>query len=286
MYMRILSRGLLFALLLACAVSSAAAATAGEAIRIGVTPVFLSYQTAFLNDWKAYLSAGLGRPVVFVQRNTYREITDLLLDEQLDFAWICGYPYLRLKAQLKLAAVPVYRGEPLYRSYLIVPSTDQTSASIADLKGKIFAYSDPDSNSGYLVPQFQLAMRGEDRRTFFAKAFFTWAHEKVVHAVANNVAHGGAVDGYIWETLQRLQPELTQRTRVVERSGWFGFPPVVARRGVSMQDFAAVQRQLLAMQDNDQGRSLLARLNIEGFVEGKASLYEGIARMMDRLEEP
>ena len=108
-------------------------------------------------------------------------------------------------------------------------STDTKSASILDLRGKIYAFSDPDSNSGWLVPQAELQRGGNDRATFFRKSFFTYAHRRVVDAVAAGVAQGGSVDGYVWDTLQILHPELTQKTRVASKSQEFGFPPLVAR---------------------------------------------------------
>ncbi|HEY0847805.1 MAG TPA: PhnD/SsuA/transferrin family substrate-binding protein, partial [Noviherbaspirillum sp.] len=89
------------------------------AVRIGLTPVFLHDQTAFVNAWRDYLEARLKRPVVFVQRASYREITELLRNGKLDFAWLCGYPFVKNRPHVSLLAVPLYQGKPTYRSYLI-----------------------------------------------------------------------------------------------------------------------------------------------------------------------
>jgi phosphonate transport system substrate-binding protein len=206
-----------------------AAASGDPGYRVGVTAVVLNDQTSFLKKWQAYLEQRLHAPVHFVRRKSYREITELVLQDQLDVAWICGYPFVRHRQRMRLLAVPLFGGEPLYQSYLIVPRDDRATHDITDLQGKIFAYSDPDSNSGYLVPQVHLRKAQIDPRRFFAKAFFTWAHRDVVVAVADQVAQGGAVDGYVWETLRQVEPELTARTRVVRKSEKFGFPPIVSR---------------------------------------------------------
>jgi len=250
-----------------------------EPVRIGLTPVFLDDQVAFLNLWRDYLQRRLDRPVVFIQRGSYREIVDLLHQNKLDFAWVCGYPYVRYKPQMKLLAVPVFRGKPLYQSYLIVPAGDTRTRSLPDLRGKVFAYSDPDSNSGYLFTQFTLSQLKERPDAFFSKAFFTWAHRKVVDAVAAGLAQGGAVDGYVWETLNQSHPALTAKTRVAQKSPEFGFPPFVARPSIARDDFAAMQRVLLEMPNDPQGLALLKKLNLDGFIEGEPRLYEGIARM-------
>jgi phosphonate transport system substrate-binding protein len=251
-----------------------------QPMRIGITPVFLDSQTGFLDRWRAYLETRLGRSVQFVQRSTYRQVIELLLGDEIDFAWICGYPFLQFRADLELVAVPLYRGEPYYRSYLIVSNQDTETRELADLRGRIFAYADPDSNSGYLVPQAQIKALGANRETFFRKSFFTWAHAKVVRAVADGLANGGAVDGYVWETLAVLEPELTRRTRVVSRSQRFGFPPFVARSGVAPGDRAAMRDALIGMADDADGRGLLGELHLDGFSEQQADLYDGIRALM------
>lgn len=248
-------------------------------IRIGLTPVFLDDQVAFLKVWQGYLERRLQRRVVFVQRGSYREVVDLLNRGQLDCAWLCGYPYVRHRAQMKLLAVPVYRGKPLYRSYLIVPAQDTTTRSILDLRGKVFAYSDPDSNSGYLFTQYSLRRLNETPASFFGKTFFTWAHRKVVDAVAVGLAQGGAVDGYVWDTLALSHPELTGRTRIVERSPEFGFPPFVARQSMPAVPFGALQAALLRMRDDDEGAALLKRLNLDGFEAGSSEWFDSVAAM-------
>lgn len=254
-------------------------------LRFGITPVFLDQQTGFIDRWGDYLEARLGRPIKFKQRSTYRQIMDLLLGNELDFAWICGYPYLRFQSALKLVAVPLYQGEPLYQSYLIVRANDQRTSSIADLKGRIFAYSDPDSNSGFLVPQYQIAALGEDRHTFFRNSFFTWAHENVIAAVSSGLADGGAVDSYIWETMTERTPELTARTRVVSKSRKFGFPPIIAQRTIRSEDFQAMQQVLLGMVTDAEGRRLLNELNLGGFSQQEATLYDGINELIDSLSK-
>lgn len=252
-------------------------------VSVGLTPVFLDDQVRFLRQWRGYLERRLGREVRFVQRGNYREIVELLRQEKIDLAWVCGYPYVRHLRELKLLAVPLYRGKPLYQSYLIVPAADERTKSLADLRGKVFAFSDPDSNSGYLYPRYALRAAGEDAERFFARTFFTFAHRKVVEAVAVALAHAGAVDGYVWETLRLLHPELTDRTRVIQRSPEFGFPPFAARRSLPKAEFDALQRALLGMAGDAEGAGLLKELNLDGFEPGEPRLFDGIAQMVKAL---
>jgi len=283
-----LSRWFYALLLLLCIAPTAQAMeppSSAQPLRIGLTPVFLDDQAAFLDKWRDYLQRHLERPVIFVQRGSYREIVDMLHDRKLDFAWLCGYPYIRNKDHLRLVAVPLYHGEPLYQSYLIVPNTDQQTRSLTDLRDKVFAFSDPDSNSGHLYPEYLLAKQGLQPASFFAKSFYTWSHRKVVQAVASGLAQGGAVDGYVWDVLSRSHPELTSRTRIVSESPQFGHPPIVASRAVSKQDIAAMQQVLFHMGHDDEGNRLLSQLRLDGFVDGKDRLYESIAAMSRFVEK-
>jgi phosphonate transport system substrate-binding protein len=277
-------RNTLIALLAGGAASMGAGrlARAATPLRLGLTAVFLDDQVAFLRRWRNYFEAKLARPVEFVQRGRYRETMELLRDGHLDAAWICGFPYVRFRRDLRLVAVPLFEGKPLYRSYLIVPASDRSTRTIFDLRGRMFAFSDPDSNSGFLYPTYQLYKAGLRSEAFFGHTFFTWAHRKVVEAVAVGLAHGGAVDGYVWETLRLAAPDLTAQTRVADRSPEFGHPPIAARASLPLPEMRALQAVLTGMSADPEGRALLVRLNLDGFTPGSDALFSSIDRM--RLE--
>lgn len=276
-------RRLLLALAALPAWPASAANGDGAVVRIGLTPVFLDDQVSFLGKWRVWLEQKLGRSVVFVQRGNYREIVDLLRQGKIDFAWLCGYPYIRHRHEFRLVAVPLWRGQPLYQSYLIVPTDDKRTTNIGELRGKVFAFSDPDSNSGYLYPQYVLTMQGEKPSAFFSRTFFTWAHRKVVEAVGVGLADGGAVDGYVWDTLAEVRPDLTAATRIIDRSPMLGYPPFVARSDISAKELELFRQVLLGMEDDPQGSELLGRLRLDGFTAGQPDLFDGIAQMAARI---
>jgi len=268
--------------------SPLASASQSEALRpyrVGMTPAFLHNQHSMLAEWKIYLERKLQRPVIFIQRDSYRETMDLIDKGSLDFAWLCDYPYIALGKAVRLLAVASYQQKPLYRSYLIVPATDTQTKSIRDLKDTIFAYADPHSNTGYVVPRHALKETGIDASTHFRKTFFTWSHAKAVQAVASGLAQGANVDSYVWDTLQKVDPKLVSRTRIVWKSEEFGFPPIVAYHRVSQKDFDTFQRVLFGMHEDPAGRTLLEKLNLDGFVAGEQRLYDGVVKMMQDLGE-
>ncbi len=274
-------------LVLGAALPRVASSAPRSSISVGFTPAFVHDQHALLGDWRRHMERTLGLHVEIKQRDSYRETMDLLRLKQLDFAWVCDYPFLMLKDLVRLLAVPVYKGQPLYRSYIIVPAGNRGLhvESIKDLKNSVFAYADPLSNTGYLYPRYAIQQMGEDPRDFFRKTFFTWSHKKVVEAVALGIAQGGAVDSYVWESLEQIDPALTRRTRIVERSPEYGFPPFVAHRDTPPGLFEQVRGFLLGMHLDPVGVDLLKRLNLDGFVKGDVRLYDGVARMMHAFGE-
>lgn len=264
---------------LAAAAADARVARASEpVIRFGITAVFLYDRLKMLARWQAYLEAATGARVQFIQRGVYSPIIDGLRAGQIDFAWICGFPYVLHARELRLLAVPVWRDRPVYQSYLITGASSG-AASLDDLRGRNFAFSDPLSNSGYLYVRYLLAQRNERADSFFGRSFFAHSHPNVVEAVADGLADGGAVDGYVWEVLSEVMPSLTGRTRVLQRSPEFGFPPLVAGAHVGARAFGRMQRALLGMHDSADGRAVLAELRLDRLVAGQPHQFDSIAEM-------
>jgi phosphonate transport system substrate-binding protein len=187
---------------------------------------------------------------------------------------------VHVRTQVRLVAVPLYHGRPYYRAYLIVPEKGPRISSILELKDKVFAYADPYSNTGYLVPRYQVRMAGEDPAKFFRRTFFTYSHSKVIEAVADGLADGGSVDGYIWDSLDMVKHAITSRTWPVNQSEEYGFPPFVAKKAIAKDDLMAMQRMLLTMRYDPKGKDLLKALNLDGFTLGEDSLYDNVARMI------
>lgn len=269
-----------------CLVTAAAAVAApfvhakagSPVLRLGLTPVFLDERLRLLKLWREYLEAALGTPVEFVQQGTYAQVLDVLRSGQVQFAWICGYPYVLHQRELQLVAVPQWRGRPLYQSYLIVDAAGKP-ATLRELRGRTFAYSDPLSNSGFLYMQHLLRSQGQDPGRFFARSFFTHSHRHVVEAVAEGLAEAGSVDGYVWETLAELHPSLTARTRVIQKSPDFGFPPIVAAAHIGAGELKAFAKALFDMPAHATGRAVLAELRLDRFVTAEPALFRSIADM-------
>ena len=253
-------------------------------IRFGLTAVVVTENLRFLDQWSQYLEHKMGRKVELVMRKSYREVMDLLDSGSIDFAWICGFPYIqpREPESIQLLTVPVYRGAPRYHSYIIVPESSPYQ-KLSDLKGKIFAFSDPDSNSGFLYPLSLMVAQDETPETFFRQTFFTFNHAETVQAVSEQFADGGAVDSYIWEYLASFRPEITEKTRIIKKSPSFGFPPIVSRLGLNPNTVNLMKKTLEDMDEDINGKALLAQLKLDGFGNYPDSLFNGIRAIANKV---
>lgn len=256
---------------------------ADRPLHFGLTPVFLDHQVTLLRRWRRYLENRLLRPVHFIQRGSYAEIVELLRDGDLDVAWLCGYPFVREEGWLRLLVAPLYAGRPLYRSYLIVPNSDQDTTTITDLQGGFFAYSDPDSLSGYHLPRHAIFATGADPDGYFERTVMSWTHRNATEAVADRLVDGAAVDGYVWDMLEKHEPEITDRTRIVSRSRHHGFPPIVARDGFPEADARHCREVLGAMAGHAEGNEILDTLGLDGFTRVSPSLYDSVRQIADEM---
>lgn len=225
-----------------------------------------------------------GTHVEFVDREDYAEINELVRTGNVDVAFVCGGPYVdgHKAFGMELIAAPLAYGKQVYYSYIIVPK-DSPVMQFNDLKGKTFAFTDPLSNSGKLVPTYMLAKAGETPDTFFKKYIYTKKHDMSIKAVAQKVVDGAAVDSLIWEYENRTKPEFTSATKIIEKSPPYGIPPVVVRKDLDPQLKERVRQAFLTAHTDDKGAAILKGMMIDKFLPIKDSAYDSIRQMQDWL---
>lgn len=231
-----------------------------------------------------YLSRQLNRPVELVQRRTYAEINDLLRTGEVDVAFVCTSAYVAGHDAfgMQLLVAPQVNSETVYYSVLIVPA-NSTAQSMADLQGKVFAFTDPMSTTGRMYPTSLVQELGSTPEQFFSRTFFTYSHDDAIRAVAEGVADGAAVDSLVLEYILSRQPELANRLRVIHRSPPFGIPPVVVGPNTRPQLRAELADVLLGMADNAEGQQALAAIGIDRFVLIDDSAYENVRDLIRQV---
>ena len=249
--------------------------------RVAVASMISARETAVhYHQLLEYIARKLGRKIQLIQRKTYSEINELIGNGQIDLAFICSGPYAlgRQQYHFEALAMPEVRGSHLYQAYLIV-NIDSPYQELGDLEGKTFAFTDPESNTGKLVPTYWLSQRGETPEHFFGKTVYTYSHDNSLEAVAMSLVDGAAMHGQIWEYYNQKNPELTARTRIIKKSIPFGTPPVVASASLPPAMKNRMGELLLSMHRDPVGKKILDELMINRFIEPINSCYDPILAM-------
>lgn len=231
-----------------------------------------------------YLLDRLGYDAELVQRKTYEEVNALLAEGAIDLAFICTGPFVdgQGASSFEAIATPIVRGEPFYRSYLIV-HRESAFQSLADLEGKDFAFTDPDSNTGSFVPRFWLNLMGTTPDIFFNNFTFTYSHDNSIMAVAKKLVDGAAVDGHMWDYYQQHNAYHTSQTRVIRVSEPFGSPPVVVSRRMDPELKSALIQLILTMHEDPEGHRILSALSIDRFTAPESQWYDPVREMLQRI---
>lgn len=234
-----------------------------------------------------YLERKLNRPVELVQRRTYAEVNDLVKTGFVDVAFVCTSAYLagQRDFNMQLLAAPEVDGETVYYSVLIVPATSEAH-SMVDLRGKVFAFTDPMSNTGHNFPKYLVKQLRETSESFFSRTFFTYSHDDAIRAVASGLADGAAVDSLVYDYAIEREPELAQRTKIIFRSEPFGIPPVVSGPQARPQIVAEVRDLLIGMATDADGQQVLGGLNIDRFVTVEDRIYDSARQLEAQVAAP
>jgi phosphonate transport system substrate-binding protein len=157
-----------------------------------------------------------------------------------------NYANVEPVAQLQLA-----NGSLGYRSCLLVHG-ESDMFSPEDTAGKSFAFNDPNSTSGYLVPSaFFLMEMGIDPQKHFSKVIFSGSHEASILAVANRKVEVASTNLPDLQQLTRENKVGRGTLRVIWVSKLIPNDPVVVRKDLPPSLKSAIQESLVSMKSRN-----------------------------------
>lgn len=230
------------------------------------------------------LGARLGVGIEFIQRRTYGEVNDLLLNGGLDLALVCTGGYLELRSRapskIEVLAVPERDGRTTYESLVIVPARS-SAHDLAGLAGGRFAFTDELSLTGYSYAGKLLREMGVDPARFFGSTVLTRSHDRSVSAVAQRLVDGAAVDSLVYDDLVRRDPAISSAVRIIHRSPPFGIMPVVASTRLSPGVRARIRAALVGLDGDPEAATALRVLRVDRFVLPRPGLYDAAASVVE-----
>lgn len=167
-----------------------------KVLRMGIIPaddaeeMLRSYEPV-----REYLSEQLGIPVEIKVTSDYTAAIEAMRAKHIDVAWFGPFSYVIAAnvagAEAIVNGVRKSDGKSDYRSIIVV-NAQSGIRNLEDLKGKSFAFVDPASTSGNLIPRKMLIENGIDPDKDFGKFYYAGTHNAVEYAVANGKVDAGA----------------------------------------------------------------------------------------------
>ena len=201
---------------LACAAAATFPALAADAVlRVSAIPdeAPTELQRKFAPLGK-YLEAQTGMKVVFTPVSDYAAVVESLATRKIDMAWLGGFTFVQARIRTNGTAIPIVQREEDARFTSKFITADPAIRSLADLKGKTFAFGAPSSTSGSLMPRFFLQQAGLNPEKDFRNVAFSGAHDATVAFVAADKAEAGVLNASVWDKLVEARKVDTDKVRV------------------------------------------------------------------------
>src|SRR5574343_251617 len=267
----------------ACSASLALAsltATAADVLRVSAIPdeAPTELQRKFAPLGK-YLEAQTGMKVVFTPVSDYAAVVESLATKKLDLAWLGGFTFVQAKIRTNGTAIPIVQREEDARFTSKFITADPAIKSLADLKGKTFAFGAPSSTSGSLMPRFFLQQAGLNPEKDFKAVAFSGAHDATVAFVAAGKAEAGVLNASVWDKLVEARKVDTDKVRVFATT-----PPYFDYNWTVRGDLdpAVVKKLTDAFLNldpaNPEHKEIMALQRASKFIPTKKENYDGIEK--------
>lgn len=225
-----------------------------------------------------YLKKETGLDVQFTPVTDYAAVVEGLASQKIDLAWLGGFTFVQAKLRTQGGAQPIVQRaeDEKFTSKFIVP-IDSPVKSLAELKGKSFAFGSPSSTSGHLMPRFFLKRDGIDPDKDFKAVAFSGAHDATVAFVASGRAEAGVLNASVLDKLVETQNPNAAKVRVLATTPTYYDYNWTVRPGL---DAALVKKLTDAFLKLDpavpEHKEIMSLQRASKFVPTRTSNYDGI----------
>jgi phosphonate transport system substrate-binding protein len=148
-----------------------------------------------------YLEAEIGIRVEFFPVTDYAAVVEGLAAKKLDLAWLGGFTFVQARLKTGNAIPIVQRAEDEKFISRFITAQDSGINSLADLKGKTFAFGSVSSTSGHLMPRYFLLQAKIDPDKDFKSVAFSGAHDATAAWVESGRVQAGVLNASVWDRL-------------------------------------------------------------------------------------
>ncbi len=248
-----------------------------SAVPIG-TPVETSLKFAPLVN---YLSKKMNENIDYKVADTYDDVIEDLGKNIVHIAYM--NPVLYVKAHenygVKVIATLLRNGKPNNRGLIFVRE-DSKINSLAELKGKTFAFGDESSTLACVIPRLLLLDEGIDLGNLHYYNNFTHQSDIIKSVLSGEFDAGAAM-----EDVARAFEK--QGLRFIKETEYVPGLNICVNESLGAEKIALCKAALLSLDDSTpEGREILGAIggNITGFVEAKDENYVRVREMLRKLK--
>ena len=238
-----------------------------------------------IGNGRVVVADSLSKMVADLQRGS----VDLFIDSPFPVAFVCD----------RAGSRPILRrwkrGSDVYHSVIFVRA-DSGIASADDFRGRIIAFGEPFSTTGFFLPKAALASSGLKLVNYEDPAatiqpdhvgyVFSNDAENTMFWVLKKKVAAGAVNADYFEALAGSRIE---ELRIIHRTEEVPRNVVCVRDGLDPELIRAVEEVLLAMDEDPQGRSVLSGFEqtarFDRFPGGSADQLGRVMELLAYVEE-
>lgn len=204
-----------------------------------------------------YLQQKLGRKVLMVTASDYESLARLLELKKVHIAWFshASFEKLRGKNHWQSICRPKQYGAIIYDGQIIVNEKSEFK-SVTELRGKVFAYVDRYSGSGFFFPNIFFSSHGIKPLDFFSRVEFTQSHRSSILGVLNGLYDAAAV--FSTDLVNQGETGL----RVIAITGPIPNDPVVVREDMEPTLKKNIEAALLNMHQDPDGIEYMKKLTV------------------------
>jgi len=200
---------------------------------------------------------------------SYAAVIEAMGAGKVDIGWLATFSYVlaKQKYDVDLLLIVVRFGSPFYRGQIIT-HVDSGIKTLADLKGKKFAFVDPASTSGHLYPKTLLQSKGLNPDHLFAQSRFAGSHNAVILSVLKKEVDAGATYDDARAAVAKTYPEVFTKLRVVAYTKDIPNDTVSARKDLDPVLKQKIKAGLMRLAKTPDGSKVLKRVyGISGLMD-------------------
>ncbi|MBH0165758.1 phosphate/phosphite/phosphonate ABC transporter substrate-binding protein [Fictibacillus sp. 7GRE50] len=254
-----------------------------EVFTIGVIPAQTEGEMkGALDKLQKVLSEKMDREVKITSYPDYNGVVEAMNYDKIDMAYFGPLTYVvaHEESGAKAIVTQLIKGEPFYYSYLITHKDSKYSNledMVSDAKNVKFAFGDPSSTSGSLIPSIKLKDEGiyrSESDSDFNNVRFTGSHDATALAVQNKQVNVGAIDSAIYDKLIEEGTIDGDQFKVIWKSEKLFQYPWAVSKSTDEKTMTKLQEIFLDIKDKE----ILDAFGATGFTKAANKDYESIRK--------